>query len=156
MVASATIQTRKGKNGESYRVGYYDENGKFTFTPTLKNRDGAERIAQIIDRQGYKVALKILNVKQRSEVVTLEQGFRKHLERKSITVEDGTIAGHEAEAARTWLPVLGDYPLDPITTDAVVEWISWQMKQPTARSEKRRKRERAAGMKKLPRRDRRT
>ena len=145
----ATIQTRKGKTGESYRVGYYDENGKFSFTPTLKNRDGAERIAAIIERQGYKVALKVLNVKQRSEVMTLEQWFRKHLERKSITIEDGTIAGYEREAARTWLPILGDYPLDTITSDAVVEWIAWQMKQPTERSEKRRAREKAAGIKPL-------
>lgn len=145
----ATIQTRKGKTGESYRVGYYDDSGKFTFTPTMKSRDGAERIAKIIDKQGYKVALRVLNVKQKSDVLTLEEWFRKHLTRKSITIEDGTIAGYEREAARTWLPILGDYPLDTITSDAVIEWITWQMKQPTARSEARREKERAAGMKKL-------
>ena len=145
----ATIQTRKGKTGESYRVGYYDGQGKFTFTPTLKSYEGAERIRDIIDRQGYQVALKVLNVTQKSKVMTLEEWFRKHLERKAIKVEDGTIAGYEREAARTWLPILGDYPLDTITQDAVVEWISWQMKQPTARSLKKREREANAGIKPL-------
>lgn len=146
----ATIQTRKGVNGESYRVGYYDSDGKFKFTPTMKNREGAERIAGIIDKQGHVVALKVLGVQQRSDKLTLEQWFRKHLERRAIHIEDGTIAGYEAEAARTWLPILGDYPLDTITKDAVIEWVTWQMKQPTARSVKRRERLKAAGVKPLP------
>lgn len=146
----ATIQTRKGVNGESYRVGYYDADGKFKFTPTMKNREGAERIADIIDRQGYVVALKVLGVQQRSQKLTLEQWFRKHLERKAIRIEDGTIAGYEAEAARTWLPILGEYPLDTITKDTVIEWVTWQMKQPTARSLKKRERLKAAGVKPLP------
>jgi integrase len=144
----ATIQTRKGVSGESYRVGYYDSDGKFKFTPTMKNYAGAERIAAIIEKQGYTVALKVLGVQQRSQKMTLEEWFRKHLERKAINIEDGTIAGYEAEAARTWLPLLGDYPLDTITKDAVIEWVAWQMKQPTARSLKRYEREKAAGVKK--------
>lgn len=145
----ATIQVRKGKTGDKFRVGYYDETGKFKFMPTLDSREGAERIQDIIEKQGYKVALRVLNVKQKSNVLTLEEWFRKHLVRKSITVSDGTIAGYEAEAARTWLPILGEYPLDTITADAVIEWITWQMKQSTDRSVKRREREQAAGIRKL-------
>lgn len=33
------------------------------------------------------------NVRHGSEVLTLEQRFRKHLERKSVIIEHGTIAG---------------------------------------------------------------
>ena len=145
----ATISTRKGVNGESYRVGYYDKSGKFKFTPTMKNKAGAERIAEIIDKQGFEVALKVLNVTQKSNMLTLREWFVKHLERKAITIEDGTIAGYEKEAERTWMPHLGDYPLDTITEDAVIAWVTWQMKQPTARSLAKRDKQKRYGMKPL-------
>ena len=135
----ATISVRKGTSGkESYRVGYYDKDGKFAFTPTMKNREGAERIATIIDKQGYEVALKVLKVTQKSTMLTLREHFKNHLERKSITVTDGTIAGYEREAERTWMGQLGDYPLDTITEDSVVNWVRWQMQQPTHRSQVKR------------------
>lgn len=145
----ATIQTRTGKSGERYRVGYYDDAGKFKFTPTLTSLEGAERIKDIVEKRGYQAALKILGKTEKSSMLTLEEWFRKHLERKSINIEDGTIAGYEREAARTWLPALGDYPLDTITVDDVIGWITWQMKQPTDRSQKRRAKEQAAGFKPL-------
>lgn len=144
----ATIQTRKAVGGrETYRVGYYAE-GKFKFTPTLDSLDGAERIKDIIERQGADVALKVLGVQQRSRALTLREWAAKHYEAKSITLTDGTIAGYEREAERTWLPRLGEYPIDTITKDTVRDWVIWQMKQPTARSMKRHERERAAGVRK--------
>lgn len=145
----ATISTRKGVSGDSYRVGYYDNTGKFKFTPTMKNKAGAERIAEIIDKQGYETALKVLNVTQKSDMLTLREWFIKHLERKAITIEDGTIAGYEKEAERTWMPHLGDYPLDTITEDAVIAWVRWQMKQPTARCLSKRDKEKRYGIKPL-------
>lgn len=142
----ATIQERPGKTGISYRVGYYAD-GKFRFTPSMKNRAGAERIARIIDTQGHEAALKILNAQQDGKQMTLRQWFERHLKVKAIKLEDGTIAGYEREAARTWLPRLGDLPLDTITRDTVIDWISWQMKQPTARSIAKRERAIGAGVK---------
>lgn len=144
----ASIQVRTSKSGvKSYRVGYYAD-GKFRFTPSLASADGAEKIKRMIEnpRQGPEVALRALRVRQASTAVTLEEWFRRHLQIKSIHVTDGTIAGYEAEAARTWLPRLGDMPLESITRDVVVDWVTWQMKQPTARSVRKREREKSAGL----------
>ena len=146
----ATIQTRKGKTGESYRVGYYDENGKFKFTPSMKSYEGAERIAAIIDKRGHKVALRLLGVADKSDKLTLADWFEQHLERKSIKLEEGTIAGYRSDANRTWLPRLGDFPIDTITKTDIEEWVRWQAQQETHRSKQRRAKHERAGIKPLP------
>lgn len=147
----ATIQTRKGKTGTSYRVGYYDEDGKFKFMPTMKNLEGAEKLAQIIEKRGYQAALRILGANQISKAgMTLEGWFRKYLERKAVNLEGGTIADYEREAKRTWLPRLGELPIDTITQQDVREWVQWQVKQETHRSKQRRAKATLAGIKPLP------
>lgn len=146
----ATIQTRKFSSGESHRVGYYDEDGKFRFTPGMKSLAGAQKIADIIDKRGYKVALRVIGAKDRSESMTLGEWFEKHLERKSIRLEEGTIAGYRSEAERTWLPRLGDLPIDTITRSDIEEWVRWQTEQETHRSKQKREKYRKAGIKPLP------
>lgn len=139
----ATLQERTAKNGtKSYRVGYYDDNKKFRYTPTLANETGALKIKEIIETQGYKVALQILEAQQASDAMTLRDWFPLHLKVRSIEVTDGTIAEYEKEAERTWMPHLGDMPLDAITRQHVIDWVARYMKQPTERS--RRAREKAA------------
>lgn len=144
----STIQERVNKTGTSYRVGYRQD-GKFKWTPSLKNRAGAEKIAGIIDRQGPAVALRILKVAEQSKTMTLAEWFVKHVERKAALKEitDGTAKGYEDDAARTWLPRLGDFPLDTIDREAVIEWVVWQSQQPTHRSVTRREKAITAGMK---------
>ncbi|MGJ3402923.1 hypothetical protein [Glutamicibacter sp. Je.9.36] len=144
----ATIQTRKNKTGETYRVGYYDENGKLKFTPTFKNKAGAEKIAHIVDTRGAEAALRLIGAKPKSNAVTLREWFAKYLERKSLFLEAGTIAGYQAEAERTWLGRLGDLPIEAITRTDVYDWVRWQAEQETHRSKQRRVREKSAGMKK--------
>lgn len=141
----ATIQERKGKTGTTYRVGYYRE-GKFAYTPTLADRAGAERIKAIIEKQGPDVALRLLRASQ-SGGLTLEEFFTRYLSVKAIRATDGTIAGYEREAARTWMPRLGEMPLSAITREAVTEWVSWQSQQPTARSVAARERATLTGLK---------
>lgn len=147
----ATIQTRKGKTGESYRVGYYDDTGKFRFTPTFKNRAGAEKIADIIDKRGYKTALRIINANQEANTgVTLAEWFDTYLDRKAVKLEPATIHDYRNEAERTWLPKLGDLPISTITQQDVREWIQWQVQQETHRSKKKREKAKLAGIKPLP------
>lgn len=147
----ATIQTRKGKTGESYRVGYYDENGKFKFTPTFKNLAGAEKIASIIDKRGYKTALRVLGANQESNAgITLGEWFETYLARKAMKLEAGTVHDYRREAERTWLPRLGELPVDTITQQDVRDWIAWQVEQETHRSKQRRAKAKQAGVKPLP------
>lgn len=144
----ANVQERTSPTGViSYRVGYRDDNGKFKYTPTLQNRAGAERIKEIIEEQGHKIALQILDAQTNSDELTLRQWFDRHLAIKAIEVEDGTIAEYEREAERTWMPRLGDLPLDTITKDMVIDWVAWQKDQPTDRSQRARQKALDAGLK---------
>lgn len=138
----ATIQTRTAKSGiESHRVGYY-VNRKLKWTPPMASLDGAKRIKHIVETQGHEIALEILQAQRESDTMTLAGWFPKHLAIRSIEVTDGTIAEYEREAARTWMPYLGDLPLESITRQHVIDWIATYMKQPTERS--KRAREKAA------------
>lgn len=144
----ANVQERTSSTGvKSYRVGYYDDSGKFKYTPTIDNLDGAERIKEIVEEQGYKIALQILDAQTNSDELTLRDWFKRHLAMKAIEVEDGTIAEYEREAERTWMPVLGDFPLDTITKDMVIDWVAWQKDQPTHRSQQALKKAMDAGLK---------
>lgn len=147
----ANVQERLSSTGvKTYRVGYYDDSGKFKYTPTLVSEEGAERIKEIIETQGYKIALEILGAQSNSDKLTLREWFPQHLSIRAIEVTDGTIAEYEREAERTWMPRLGDFPLDVITRSHVIEWIGWQMKQPTHRSQKAYDRAKKAGIRDLP------
>ena len=52
-------------------------------------------------------------------------------------VEDGTREGYQREADRTFLPFLGDHPLNAITRDTVGQWVAWQEKQTVYRDRKK-------------------
>lgn len=145
----ATIQRRAKKDGTiTYRVGYYDENRKFRFTPTLANEAGAKKIKRIIEdpRKGPAVALQLLDAAQASTGLTLAEFFPRFLESRRLRCTDGTVAGYRKEADRTFLLRLGDFPLDQIDRDAVREWILWQSQQPTARSARLIAKHEAAGL----------
>src|SRR5690625_1913027 len=134
----ATIQTRTTKDGvESHRVGYY-EDGKLRWTPSMASIEGAKQIKKIIETQGHEIALEILQAQHESKTMTLREWFPKHLAIRAIEVTDGTIAEYEREAERTWMPQLGDLPLDAITRQHVIEWVGRYMKQPTALSHRAR------------------
>lgn len=130
----ATIQTRTTKYGvESHRVGYY-EDGKLKWTPTLESLEGAKKIKQIVETQGSAVALQILEAQQESDAMTLREWFTLDMKIRSIESTDGTIGEYEREAERTWMPHLGDLPLDTITRQHVIDWVAWYKDQPTQRS----------------------
>lgn len=131
----ATIQERTSKKGiTTYSVGYYT-NGKFKYTPTLATREGAEQIKHIIENQGHDVALQLLEAQHLSDKLTLADWFEKHLAMAAIKATEGTIHDYERIAARSWLPRLGHMPLDMITRQDVVDYVSWHMKQPNKLSE---------------------
>lgn len=133
----ATIQTRTNKAGRTtYRVGFY-EDGRFQWLPALAHEAGAQRIKAIVEdpRQGPTVARRILEAQVDSApgMPTLTEFFPRYIEHRGLRCTPGTLAGYEAEAARTFLPRLGELPVDMIDRRTVAEWIRWQLQQPTAR-----------------------
>lgn len=66
----ANVQERTSSRGvTTYRVGYRDDSGKYKYPPTLANPAGAERIKQIVEQQGYKIAGDVLGAQQQSEAL---------------------------------------------------------------------------------------
>ena len=133
----ATIQTRTNKAGRTtYRVGFY-EAGRFQWLPALAREAGAQRVKAIVEdpRQGPTVARRILEAQVDSApgMPTLAEFFPRDIEHRGLRCTPGTLAGYEAEAARTFLPRLGELPVDMIDRRTVAEWIRWQLQQPTAR-----------------------
>lgn len=133
----ATIQTRTNKAGRTtYRVGFY-EAGRFQWLPALAREAGAQRVKAIVEdpRQGPTVARRILEAQVDSApgMPTLAEFFPRYIEHRGLRCTPGTLAGYEAEAARTFLPRLGELPVDMIDRRTVAEWIRWQLQQPTAR-----------------------
>ncbi|WP_431794703.1 tyrosine-type recombinase/integrase [Micrococcus luteus] len=133
----ATIQTRTNNAGRTtYRVGFY-EDGRFQWLPALAHEAGAQRIKAIVEdpRQGPTVARRILEAQVDSApgMPTLAEFFPRYIEHRGLRCTPGTLAGYEAEAARTFLPRLGELPVDMIDRRTVAEWIRWQLQQPTAR-----------------------
>src|SRR5699024_5418908 len=130
----ATIQARTTKSGvKSYRVGYYAD-GKFKYTPTLSTLQGAEKIKHIVESHGHDIALDILDAQHRSHRMTWADWFHKHIAIVSIKATEGTIADYWKIAGRSFLPRLGDKPIDMITRQDVTDFIAWYMKQPNQRS----------------------
>jgi integrase len=68
------------------------------------------------------------------DVPTLATALETHLEATAASVTPGTVAGNRRMAERTWLPALGDLPVDAITRDAVVKWVTTQRATETQRS----------------------
>lgn len=114
------------------------------------NKDDAWRIKEIIENQCHRIALDILGAQRGSDALTLRDQFPRHLAIRAIEVTDSTIAEYEREAARTWMPLLGDFPLDTITKDMVIDRIAWQIKQPTRRSIVARQKAENVGLTDLP------
>lgn len=134
----ATISTRTSKKGvTTFRVGYY-EGGRFRQMPAMLSETGARRIKAIIEdpAQGPDVARRLLEAHAdgAEDVPTLAQCLDRYVEARAVRCSEGTLAGYRREAARTFLPRLGQLPVTAIDRPAVQDWIRWQMTQPTARS----------------------
>lgn len=138
----AFIQTRRLASGDTvYRVNLRVAGVQKVLT--YDDATTAQRAVDIIDRHGNEAGHAILEARAGSaHVPTLAAQLEVHLGRVAAHATPGTVAGYRREAARTWLPRLGEFPLDAITRDAVSGWITWQREQETDRS--RRARVRAA------------
>jgi|SRR5690625_729525 len=141
----ATIQTRTAKSGvETYRVGYYLD-GKLKWTQTLSDLAGAKNIKKIIETQGHEIALQILEAQDASDALTLADWFPKHLAIVSINATEGTLDDYQKVAARSFLPRLGELPLDMITRQDVIDFIAWYKQQPNQRTVDARKKAQREG-----------
>lgn len=105
---------------------------------TFLAQKGADQFGALVDRVGWPTARAVLEKRQQSaeNVPTLREYTERYLDAASgllTGVEDGTRQGYEAEAERSFLPIMGEFPVDSITKADVGSWLAWQEKQPVYR-----------------------
>lgn len=90
---------------------------------------------KLVDRLGGKEARRILQARQqrKSRTPTLEEFTREYLDPKS-----GILTGIQPDTrddyqriAGTFLPMLGELPIDMITKDDIGRWVAWIEHQPS-------------------------
>ena len=136
-----TPKPRQNADGTvSWRVTF--RLGHATPTETFTTLDAAQRFVDLAAEIGWQAAreLRVSLVTHDDRIPTLAGWFDAHLKDLAASATPGTIDGYRGEAARTWLPRLGRYPLDVLTSEQITEWVAWQRQQETARSAAARRR----------------
>jgi integrase len=98
--------------------------------------EDAVRFGKLVDRVGGQAARDIRTASTTSalDMPTLRTHFDVHLATVAASRTPGTVAEYRRVAERTWLPALGDLPVDAVTRDAVVKWVASQRAVETQRS----------------------
>lgn len=129
MVQPKAHQNKDGST--SWRV-QYRVNGKLTGT-RFTNYKGALGFADLVNTVGGTQARAVLDARrEHTTTPTLREWTAQYVDASSgilTGIEAGTREGYLREAERTFLPVLGDYPVDAITEQAIGKWLAWQEKQ---------------------------
>jgi integrase len=131
----ASVTPRKNKNGTvTWRVNF--RIGEKQCQDNFDNEKGAYQFAALVEKVGGETARSVRQ--QRSgrpaDMPTLREFTEKYLDLDSgllTGIEPGTRAGYVRNAERSFLQVLGDYPLDVITKADVGKWVAWQEAQPS-------------------------
>jgi integrase len=135
-VAAKTVVRRRADGTTAYRVPFRITPGGKVTSETFESAADAELFRRLLDRVGGQAARDIRTASTSSalDVPTLATALETHLEATAASVTPGTVAGNRRMAERTWLPALGDLPVDAITRDAVVKWVTTQRATETQRS----------------------
>lgn len=121
-------------NGDvRYKVRFRVPAKKNPTSESFTTLDAARKFIRLIEKIGPVKAQEMRQASDESadETPTLRTYFDRHLTRLEASATPGTVADYRRMAERTWLTQLGDLPIDMISRDAVVRWVSWQRKQET-------------------------
>jgi len=105
---------------------------------TFETPKEAEVFASSVNRVGGKAARQLLESRnsRTATTFTLTEWVDKYLDPASgmlTGVEPSTRADYRRIAARSFLPMLGDIPIDEVSRDDIGAWVAWQEKQPKSR-----------------------
>ncbi|WP_070158481.1 tyrosine-type recombinase/integrase [Nesterenkonia sp. PF2B19] len=125
----ASIETRTGKRGTSYRVVWWtgQKPNRYKKSANFPTRKAAEDYAKLIEHAGGdQAAADQAVLSQSSAAPHLSEVAEAHISRL-IDVSDFTI-GQYRRSARLHLSRL-DMPVDQITDDDIARWVSWMSKE---------------------------
>ncbi|WP_460708379.1 tyrosine-type recombinase/integrase [Myceligenerans halotolerans] len=120
----------------TYRVGYRYQ-GKLCWTHALDTPEAAVEVKELFESRGVELARATLAAVAGRGPTTaprLSEMLEKHLRVVASYASSGTVDGYRRMAARTWLPRLGDFPVDAVEREHVTDWIKHQRTVETKRS----------------------
>lgn len=134
----ASVHERPLANGDvTYRVMFRLASGKQK-QESFVHRAGAEEFRMLVEKIGGDAALHVLQLRRdkKPETPTIAEWTARYLDPDSgllTGVEDGTRRGYRESAGRSFLPMLGAFPVDAVQKVDVGRWVAWQEKQPALR-----------------------
>ncbi|QIK64515.1 site-specific integrase [Leucobacter viscericola] len=133
----ASIQPRTNKDGTiSFRVMFRIDGRQAQ--ESFLTAETAEQFCGVIDRIGGRAAreLRMAQEMGSEQAPLLSEWVREYLDPESgllSGVTAGTRDNYRMIAERSFLPRLGDFPVDLVDEDAVRAWLNWQIEQPTVK-----------------------
>jgi integrase len=103
---------------------------------SFSTQDGAETFGALVDRVGGEAARAVRAKRNVSAAPSLEAFTSSYLDSSSgylSGVTPGTRDGYRQIAELSFLPFLGNFPVDAITKQDVARWIVWQEAQRSTR-----------------------
>lgn len=103
---------------------------------TFTYKEGADEFKNLIDKIGARAAVQVLEARTAAptKVPTLREWVEKYLDPESgllTGIEPATRSGYRQAAERSFLTILGEYPVDAIQQADVGRWVAWQESQPS-------------------------
>lgn len=133
----ASVNARRNPSGEIvWRVQARDSNRKLR-QQTFLNDKAADKFKALVERLGWDGAIDVLNRRDGTTVPTLQEWTDRYLDPTAgllTGIEPGTRHGYRRIADSSFLPFLGDLPIDTISKQDVGRWVAWQEKQPSRRA----------------------
>ena len=134
----ASIRARKlASGGTTYQVQFRID-GQMT-GEAFTTIEAAETFGRMVDRVGGEAARKIRNARDKvgAAGMTLSEWTDRYLTKANGMVggvSERTLADYGDLAARSFLKILGEYPVNEIDADHVGQWIAWQESQRTQKT----------------------
>ncbi len=106
---------------------------------SFADQRGARQFAALVDRVGFAAARETRQARaaRPEDALTLRDWAAKYLDPANgylVGVTPGTVRSYQLAAERTFLPILGDLPLEAITAQEVGRWLHWQGQQVNPRT----------------------
>lgn len=135
----ASVTARRNRGGSvTWRVQFRIDG--HLVQETFDTDDAAYKFGKLVDRVGGATARAARQRRNETDSPTLTDFTAEYLDpaRGHLSgVTPGTRDGYRQIAERSFLQVLGAYPLDAITKQDVASWVAWQEDQPSSRHEGR-------------------
>lgn len=134
----ASIRARKlASGGATYQVQFRID-GQMT-GEAFTTIEAAEAFGKMVDRVGGDAARQIRNSRDKvgTTEMTLSEWTDRYLTKAHGMVggiTERTLADYKKIATRSFLKILGEYPINEIDADHVGRWIAWQESQRAQKS----------------------